>query len=171
MKSILELNLQEELDSAEDDRRVNSLTKCIELLSYDLDYYNSYKENINVNINAIKENSPKILNKIPIGLNMENNAYRKKSSFNESENELFDYNAKYLGESQEITPGNISKESLELIHKYVTKIYDNLELNGITRSEFIIVDKIPHILETNTIPGFTKQSIVPQQIEVQASKL
>ncbi|MDA9596144.1 ATP-grasp domain-containing protein, partial [Flavobacteriaceae bacterium] len=84
-----------------------------------------------------------------------------------SENELFDYNAKYLGESQEITPGNISKESLELIHKYVTKIYDNLELNGITRSEFIIVDKIPHILETNTIPGFTKQSIVPQQIEVQ----
>ena len=84
-----------------------------------------------------------------------------------SENELFDYNAKYLGESQEITPGNISKESIELIHKYVTKIYDNLELNGITRSEFIIVDKIPHILETNTIPGFTKQSIVPQQIEVQ----
>ena len=84
-----------------------------------------------------------------------------------SENELFDYNAKYLGESQEITPGNISKESEELIHKYIAKIYDNIELNGITRSEFIIVNKIPHILETNTIPGFTKQSIVPQQIEVQ----
>ena len=84
-----------------------------------------------------------------------------------SENELFDYNAKYLGESQEITPGNISKESEELIHKYIAKIYDNIELNGITRSEFIIVNQIPHILETNTIPGFTKQSIVPQQIEVQ----
>ena len=84
-----------------------------------------------------------------------------------SENELFDYNAKYLGESQEITPGNISKESEELIHKYIAKIYDNIELNGITRSEFIIVNKIPHVLETNTIPGFTKQSIVPQQIEVQ----
>ena len=84
-----------------------------------------------------------------------------------SENELFDYNAKYLGESHEITPGNISKESEELIHKYITKIYDNIELNGITRSEFIIVNQIPHILETNTIPGFTKQSIIPQQIEVQ----
>ena len=84
-----------------------------------------------------------------------------------SENELFDYNAKYLGESQEITPGNISKESEALIHKYIAKIYDNIELNGITRSEFIIVNQIPHILETNTIPGFTKQSIVPQQIEVQ----
>ena len=84
-----------------------------------------------------------------------------------SENELFDYNAKYLGESQEITPGNISKESEALIHKYIAKIYDNIELNGITRSEFIIVNQIPHILETNTIPGFTEQSIVPQQIEVQ----
>ena len=84
-----------------------------------------------------------------------------------SENELFDYNAKYLGESQEITPGNISKESEELIHKYIAKIYDNIELNGITRSEFIIVNQIPHILETNTIPGFTEQSIIPQQIEVQ----
>ena len=84
-----------------------------------------------------------------------------------SENELFDYNAKYLGESQEITPGNISKESEALIHKYIAKIYDNIKLNGITRSEFIIVNQIPHILETNTIPGFTKQSIIPQQIEVQ----
>ena len=78
-----------------------------------------------------------------------------------SENELFDYNAKYLGESQEITPGNISKESEALIHKYIAKIYDNIELNGITRSEFIIVNQIPHILETNTIPGFTMQSIIP----------
>ena len=84
-----------------------------------------------------------------------------------SDNELFDYNAKYLGESQEITPGNISDKSKELIHKYVNTIYDNIELNGITRSEFIIVDGNPHILETNTIPGFTKQSIIPQQIEAQ----
>ena len=40
-------------------------------------------------------------------------------------------------------------------------------LNGITRSELIIVNEDPHILETNTVPGFTKQSIVPQQIEAQ----
>ena len=84
-----------------------------------------------------------------------------------SDNELFDYNAKYLGESQEITPGNISDKSKELIHKCVNTIYDNIELNGITRSEFIIEDGNPHILETNTIPGFTKQSIIPQQIEAQ----
>ena len=82
-----------------------------------------------------------------------------------SENELFDYGAKYLGQSKEITPGNISSEEENLIHKYINKIYDNIELKGFTRSEFIIVDGIPHILETNTIPGFTKQSIIPQQIE------
>ena len=84
-----------------------------------------------------------------------------------SDNELFDYNAKYLGESQEITPGNISEKSKKLIHEYLNNIYDNINLNGITRSEFIIIDDIPYILETNTIPGFTEQSIVPQQIEAQ----
>ena len=82
-----------------------------------------------------------------------------------SENELFDYGAKYLGQSKEITPGNISDEEENLIHKYINKIYDNIELKGFTRSEFIIVNGIPHLLETNTIPGFTKQSIIPQQIE------
>ena len=82
-----------------------------------------------------------------------------------SENELFDYGAKYLGQSKEITPANISNEEINLIYKYINIIYDNIELNGFTRSEFIIVDGIPHILETNTIPGFTKQSIIPQQIE------
>ena len=82
-----------------------------------------------------------------------------------SENELFDYGAKYLGQSKEITPANISNEEKNLIHKYINIIYDNIEFNGFTRSEFIIVDGIPHILETNTIPGFTKQSIIPQQIE------
>ena len=84
-----------------------------------------------------------------------------------SDNELFDYSAKYLGESQEITPGNVSEKSKKLIHEYLNKIYDNINLNGITRSEFIIVNDIPYILETNTIPGFTKQSIIPQQIEAQ----
>jgi len=82
-----------------------------------------------------------------------------------SENELFDYGAKYLGQSKEITPGNISDKEKSLIHEYINKIYDKIELKGFTRSEFIIVDGIPHILETNTIPGFTKQSIIPQQIE------
>jgi len=88
-----------------------------------------------------------------------------------SDNELFDYNAKYLGESEEITPGNVSDKSRKLIYEYLNIIYDNLNLKGITRSEFIIIDEIPYILETNTIPGFTKQSIIPQQIKAQNLKV
>ena len=88
-----------------------------------------------------------------------------------SDNELFDYSAKYLGESKEITPGNVSDKSRKLIYKYLNIIYDNLNLKGITRSEFIIIDEIPYILETNTIPGFTKQSIIPQQIKAQNLKV
>ena len=47
----------------------------------------------------------------------------------------------------------------------INTIYDKINLSGITRSEIILVHGIPHLLETNTIPGFTKQSIVPQQIK------
>ena len=88
-----------------------------------------------------------------------------------SNNDFFDFGAKYLGQSKEITPGNISQKSKDLIHDYINLIYDNIDLKGITRSEFIIVNEIPHILETNTIPGFTEQSIVPQQLEADGQKV
>merc|ERR1711957_1123708 len=79
-KKILEINLEEELDSAEDERRVNSLTKNIEQLSYDLDYYFTYTK-----INKEIEIPQKIKNKKPIGMEIT----RKKSSFN-NDNEKAD---------------------------------------------------------------------------------
>ena len=82
-----------------------------------------------------------------------------------SKNEFFDFDAKYNGESDEITPGRLSKNELDDIHKMINTIYDSINLSGITRSEIILVHGIPHLLETNTIPGFTRQSIVPQQIK------
>jgi D-alanine-D-alanine ligase len=82
-----------------------------------------------------------------------------------SKNEFFDFDAKYNGESDEITPGELTNNELDKIHKMINIIYDNINLSGITRSEVILVNGIPHLLETNTIPGFTKQSIVPQQIK------
>ena len=45
------------------------------------------------------------------------------------------------------------------------KIYKTMGLRGITRTEFIFVDGVPHLLEINTIPGMTLQSIIPQQAE------
>ena len=82
-----------------------------------------------------------------------------------SKNEFFDFNAKYNGESDEITPGELTTNEVTDLHKMINTIYDKINLSGITRSEIILVDGIPHLLETNTIPGFTKQSIVPQQIK------
>ena len=82
-----------------------------------------------------------------------------------SKNEFFDFDAKYNGESEEITPGVLSTNELDDIHIMINTIYDNINLSGITRSEIILVHGVPHLLETNTIPGFTKQSIVPQQIK------
>ncbi len=78
-------------------------------------------------------------------------------------NEFFDYKAKYLGESQEITPARISAQMTESVQSLALKIFKHLNLTGYSRSEFIFVNQIPHLLEVNTIPGLTNESILPQQ--------
>lgn len=80
-----------------------------------------------------------------------------------SENDFFDYKAKYLGQSQEITPARISDEMSEKVSRVAQQVYDILKLKGFSRSEFIFKDNEPHLLEVNTVPGFTKKSILPQQ--------
>lgn len=80
-----------------------------------------------------------------------------------SENDFFDYEAKYEGKSQEITPARISEEEKALVEDVVKRIYTILGMTGYSRSEFILVDGIPFFLEMNTIPGLTGESILPQQ--------
>ena len=80
-----------------------------------------------------------------------------------SENEFFDYEAKYLGKSQEITPARISEEETEMVQKEAVRIYKLLNMKGITRSEFIIQKGKPYFLEINTNPGLSTESIVPKQ--------
>ncbi|MBT8324168.1 MAG: D-alanine--D-alanine ligase [Winogradskyella sp.] len=80
-----------------------------------------------------------------------------------SANDFFDYNAKYLGESQEITPARISEELSEKVSKTALHIYNTLGMSGFTRSEFIFCNGEPFLLEVNTVPGLTKESILPQQ--------
>ena len=81
-----------------------------------------------------------------------------------SENEFFDYEAKYEGKSDEITPARISEEIAEAVHKEAIRIYQVLNMNGVTRSEYILQDDIPHFIETNTTPGLSKESIIPKQV-------
>ena len=80
-----------------------------------------------------------------------------------SDNDFFDYNAKYHGQSQEITPANISAVQRKNVSEIAVKIYNKLGIKGISRSEFIFVDQIPHFLELNSIPGMTNESIFPKQ--------
>ncbi len=80
-----------------------------------------------------------------------------------SENEFFDYEAKYLGKSQEITPARISEQETEMVKKEAIRIYKLLNMKGITRSEFIIENGKPFFLEINTNPGLSAESIIPKQ--------
>jgi len=80
-----------------------------------------------------------------------------------SENDFFDYEAKYLGKSQEITPARLTKAQEELANKEAKKVYQILKMKGFSRSEFIFKNGKPHLLEMNTVPGLTNESILPQQ--------
>jgi D-alanine-D-alanine ligase len=79
-------------------------------------------------------------------------------------NEFFDYEAKYkIGKSEEITPARISKELTEIIREASLLAHKILGCKGYSRTDFIIRDGIPYILETNTLPGMTETSLIPQQ--------
>jgi len=80
-----------------------------------------------------------------------------------SENDFFDYEAKYLGKSQEITPARISDEMTAKVSEVAKRVYQILKMTGFSRSEYIIVNGEPHLLEVNTIPGLTTESLIPQQ--------
>jgi D-alanine-D-alanine ligase len=83
-----------------------------------------------------------------------------------SENDFFDYEAKYEGKSQEITPARISPTQQDKVEKVAKKVYEILNISGFSRSEFIFIDSEPYFLEINTVPGLTAKSILPQQAQV-----
>jgi len=80
-----------------------------------------------------------------------------------SENDFFDYEAKYEGKSKEITPARISKLEKNKIIQTARKVYRILNMSGFSRSEFILVNGEPYFLEINTVPGMTEESLLPQQ--------
>lgn len=84
-------------------------------------------------------------------------------------NEFFDYDAKYNGQVQEITPARISPELTKALQEETSRIYDLLHCNGIIRIDYIVTknsdgsDQI-YMLEINTTPGMTPTSFIPQQV-------
>lgn len=79
--------------------------------------------------------------------------------------DFFDYDAKYNGKVEEITPARIPDELRDRIQDLTARIYDLLGCHGIIRNDYIITDgdKI-NLLEVNTTPGMTATSFIPQQI-------
>ena len=82
-----------------------------------------------------------------------------------SENEIFDYEAKYLGKSTDYTPARISDELTQIIQQESKKIYQLLKLKSIIRIDFMLCETGPYVIEINTTPGFSPQSIVPEMLK------
>jgi D-ala D-ala ligase N-terminal domain protein len=80
-----------------------------------------------------------------------------------SENDFFDYQAKYQGRSKEITPARLTAQEKEKVEALALKVYDLLQMKGFSRSEYILVGGEPYLLEMNTTPGLSNASILPQQ--------
>lgn len=88
-----------------------------------------------------------------------------------SENDFFDFEAKYEGKSKEITPARISKLAAEKVSEKTKEIYKLLKLDGIARIDFIIKNGEPFVIEANTVPGLSKESIIPQQAKAMGMDL
>ena len=86
-----------------------------------------------------------------------------------TKNEFFDYDAKYNGQVQEITPARIAEATAKKVAEETSKIYDILHCNGIIRIDYIITkdaegNDVVNMLEINTTPGMTPTSFIPQQV-------
>lgn len=78
-------------------------------------------------------------------------------------NDFFDYEAKYMGESQEITPARISETQRKKVTDIAAKIYASMRLKGLSRADFIFVKDEPYFIELNMVPGLASESILPKQ--------
>lgn len=82
-----------------------------------------------------------------------------------SKNAFFDYEAKYQGLSEEITPARVSDEVTQKVQDIAKEIYQLLQLRSIARIDFMVVNGTPVVIEVNTTPGFSAESIVPKMIK------
>jgi D-alanine-D-alanine ligase len=85
-----------------------------------------------------------------------------------SKNDFFDFEAKYHGASNEVTPANVEEHVAELVQENAVKAYRIFNCKGIIRIDFIYNEKEEklYMLEINTVPGQSEASIVPQQLKI-----
>ena len=90
-----------------------------------------------------------------------------------SKNNFFDFEAKYQGLSEEITPAKVEENIAKQIRDAAKLIYESLNCSGVVRIDFIYDDekKAPYMLEVNTVPGQSEASIIPQQVKAAGGNL
>ena len=81
-----------------------------------------------------------------------------------TENEYFDYEAKYLGKSDEICPADLSEKETMMVQEASVKIYGRLGCSGCVRMDYILAEDGLYFLEINTVPGMTAASLVPKMV-------
>lgn len=121
---------------------------------------------------AFKENSNVMVESLLVGTEVTSGMYQTKEKqvifpLTEvvTDNEFFDYDAKYNGQVDEITPARISPEKTLEVQQLTAKIYNLIHANGIIRIDYIIrEDGKIFLLEVNTTPGMTATSFIPQQV-------
>jgi D-alanine-D-alanine ligase len=88
-------------------------------------------------------------------------------------NTFFDFEAKYLGKSEEITPANISEEMFQQLTTAAKRVYEVMNCRGVVRIDFIYNEEkaTPYMLEVNTVPGQSDASVIPQQVRAMGWEL
>ena len=130
-------------------------------------------------LSAFEHGSEVIVEANIVGRELTNGVYRNNKGIKTlpvteiiSENEFFDYEAKYKGQSDEVTPADISNELTTKIKALTKHIYSTLGMKGIARMDYIIdSNNKPFVIEINSVPGMSKESIVPQMASIQNIKL
>ncbi len=126
---------------------------------------------------ALDEDTEVIIESFIKGIEISNGVYEVNGEITvlpiteiQTDNEFFDYNAKYEGKSREITPAELSPELTKEVKTLTAKIYKALNCRGVCRVDYIIADGKLCFLEINTVPGMSKASIIPQQIRAAGMK-
>lgn len=119
--------------------------------------------------NALKHGTQALVETYMQGREVTNGVYYSKKGIKVlpiteiiTHNEFFDFNAKYLGQSKEITPADLPIALEREIKSTTKKIYQILDLKGICRMDYIVINNQPHLIEINTVPGQSAQSLIPQ---------
>jgi len=82
-----------------------------------------------------------------------------------SGNVFFDYDAKYSGETQEIVPGNFTDSEKREIQELARQVHQALGLSHYSRTDIIVSSRGIYVLETNTLPGLTEESLLPKSVD------